>query len=156
MITFREKSLWVSLLVSAIIASIYGDNILHVLFSTPSVPPEEITRLITRLVIAFVIFEVVLHITLAMDDQEGADAREDEREKVYRLKANETGYWILSFGVITCLVQQMLNNVFNIDASGSWGTFALAPIEIKLVVVFWLSEVVRFVSELYYFRKESL
>lgn len=155
MISFREKSLWVSLLVSVVIAFIYGDNVYDFMLAGPSVDAQHVAMLIIRVVIAFVILEILLHVVLAMDDQEGAGMGEDERERNYRLRANNFGYWVLSIGVISCILQQMANSTFNTDVENVYVKFALAPIELKLVVIFWLSEVTRFATELYLFRKES-
>ena len=70
MISFREKSLWVSLLISAVIASIYGDNVYALLFVLPNSSLGDTTSLITQIVIAFIILEVAIHIALAMSQQE--------------------------------------------------------------------------------------
>ena len=64
MISFREKSLWVSLLVSAVIASIYGDSVYALLFVLPNSSLGDTTSLITQIVIAFIILEVAIHLSL--------------------------------------------------------------------------------------------
>ncbi|MFC3093881.1 hypothetical protein DRW07_10400 [Alteromonas sediminis] len=153
MIAFREKSLWVSLLITVVIATIYGDNIYYFLKAGQSADPQAVAALITRVVIAFIVLEVVLHIALAMGEQENANLPEDERERNYRLLANNIGYWVLSIGVIGCVLQQMANSY--IEAQASYPAFLSSPIELKLVVVFWVSEAVRFATEIYYYRKES-
>ena len=153
MIAFREKSLWVSLLITLVIAAIYGDNIYHFLRAGQEPDSQAVADLITRVAIAFIVLEIVLHIALAMDEQEGANSPEDERELHYRLRANNIGYWVLSIGVIGCVLQQMANSY--IDTQASYPHFLSSPIELKLVVVFWLSEAVRFATEIYYYRKES-
>lgn len=155
MISFREKSLWVSLLISLVIASVYGDNILAFLAAGEAVSGQDISGLIFRVVIAFIVLEVVLHIALAMKEQEGSGLPEDERERNYRLLANNVGYWVLSIGVIACISQQMINSSFGFAVQNEYTNLALAPFELKLVVIFWLSEVARFATELYYYRQES-
>ena len=155
MVSFREKSLWVSLLITAVIASAYGDDVYQHLFANQSIAPEDTAALITRIVIAFVILEIALHIALSMDDQEGAGLPEDERERNYRLLANDAGYWVLSIGVIACIIHQMTDNVFYVDPQATYSQVVTAPIEVKLIAIFWLSEVVRFATELYYFRKQG-
>ena len=153
--TFREKSLWVSLLISAVIASLYGDSVYYYLFVSTQSSGQDIAALITRLAIAIVVLEVLLHIALAMKDQEGAGEPEDERENSFRLRANDTGYWVLSIGVIACILHQMFLSTFDVQESSQSDAFVLAPIELKLVVVFWLSEIVRFTTELYLHNKEA-
>jgi len=155
MISFREKSLWVSLLVSVVIASIYGENIYALMFLQPNTSLDDTASLITQIVIAFVILEVVMHIVLAMSQQEDANTAEDERERNHRLTANNAGYWVLSIGIVSCVIQQMINSNIDFDAQNIYTNYALAPIELKLVLIFWLSEVTRFGTELYYYRKES-
>lgn len=155
MISFREKSLWVSLLVSAVIASIYGDNLYTLLFLQPNSSLDDTTSLIMRITIAFIVLEVALHIALAMNQQEDANAPEDERERNHRLAANNVGYWVLAVGIVSCVIQQMINSNIDFDVQNNYANYALAPIELKLVLIFWLSEVARFGTEIYYYRKES-
>ena len=155
MISFREKSLWVSLLVSVVIASIFGDSVYTLMFLQPNTSLDDTTALIMRITTAFIILEVALHIALAMNQQEDANTPEDERERYHRLTANNAGYWVLSAGIVSCVIQQMINNHIDFDVQNSYSNYALAPIELKLVLIFWLSEVTRFGTEIYYFRKES-
>ncbi|MBQ4830673.1 hypothetical protein R1T43_04945 [Alteromonas sp. CI.11.F.A3] len=155
MISFREKSLWVSLLVSAVIASIYGDSVYALIFLQPNISPSDTTALIVRITIAFIILEVALHIALAMSQQEDANTPEDERERFHRLTANNAGYWVLSVGIVSCVIQHMINSNIDFEAQNNYTNYALAPIELKLVLIFWLSEVTRFGTEIYYCRKES-
>jgi len=155
MISFREKSLWVSLLVSAVIASIYGDSVYTLMFLQSNTSLADTTALIMRITIAFIILEVALHIALAMSQQEDANTPEDERERIHRLTANNAGYWVLSVGIVSCVIQQMINSNIDFDVQNNYTNYALAPIELKLVLIFWLSEVTRFGTEIYYFRKES-
>lgn len=155
MLSFREKSLWVSILISLIIASIYGDNVFAVLFGGVALDAKDVSALISQVVIAFIVLEIILHIALSMGDQEGADAKEDERERNYRLVANNSGYWVLSIGLIMCAMQQMAVSHFEFAQNQGYENFIVAPIELKLVTVFWLSEVVRFAHEVYLYRKED-
>jgi len=152
--SFREKSLWVSLLITSVIAFMYGDTAYAILFVNADIEPQFVVGFITRVVIAFVVLEIVLHIALAMDDQEGAEDPEDERAKSYRLQANDVGYWVLSIGVISCIFQQMANATFDPVSQGGYGAFTVAPIELKLAIIFWLSEFTRFATELYLYNKE--
>ena len=155
MISFREKSLWVSLLVTAIIAGVFGNQAIGLILAGPSAPPQEIATLMIKVVIAFVILEVGLHVALSMDDQEGAGQKEDEREQILRLKANNLGYWVLSAGVVSCVIQQMINNNTGFEVQDQLANIANAHIELKLIIVFWLSELTRFATEIYFFRKDS-
>ena len=155
MLSFREKSLWVSLLATVIIASIYADNIYDALIGGESVSAQASASLILRVVIAFIIIEVILHIALAMDDQRGAAGQEDERERGYRLAGTNAAYWVLSIGVISCVVQQVINHYTQMESSSAFIQYALAPMELKLLTIFWLSEMFRFITELYLYRTRS-
>ncbi|MBD3584609.1 hypothetical protein HHX48_02530 [Salinimonas sp. HHU 13199] len=155
MFSFREKSLWVSLLVTVIIASIYADNIYHALIAGDAVRPQESAALILRVVVSFIIIEVVLHLALAMDNQRGAGEKEDERERGYRLVGTNAAYWVLAIGVISCIVQQVINHYTPMESSSAFIRYALAPIELKLLTIFWIAEMVRFTTELYLYRAQS-
>lgn len=155
MISFREKSLWVSLLVTTVVAGIYGDTVVNLLFAGQDALVSEITSLMLRVVFVFVVLEIVLHAALSMKDQEGADQQEDEREQLFRLKANNVGYWVLSIGVVSCIIQQMLNANIGFEAQSAIANLSQARLELKMIVVFWLSEFIRFATELFYFRKNS-
>lgn len=155
MLSFREKSLWASLLATVIIASFYADNVYHALIAVGTISAGETARLILRVVAAFIIIEVVLHIALAMDDQRGAGDKEDERERSYRLAGTNAGYWVLAIGVISCIVQQVINHYTPMESSSAFIRYALAPIELKLLTIFWIAETVRFITELYLYRTQS-
>ncbi|NMH60054.1 hypothetical protein [Alteromonas ponticola] len=156
-LSYREKTVWVSLLVSLILASYFGSQ-LQALFSVgPAVDATAVSALLLKIVIAFIVVEVVMHALLAMEEQEGADEPEDEREATFRFRANEWGYWCLSIGVIICIINELMNKQLAEGAAISdnpfFQSFGLAPLELKLVIVFWLSEIVRFSAHLYYYRK---
>ena len=155
MISFREKSLWVSLLITLMVAVTYGDNVVDLLMAGADVASEEIVGILIRAVFIFVVLEVVLNIFLAMDEQEGAGLPEDECEKTFRLKANDAGYWVLSVGVVGCIVQHLINNSVDFEAQSAIARFILSPIELKLVVIFWASEVTRFAVEVFHFRMNA-
>ena len=155
MISYREKCLWVSVLVSVVLAMLYADNLYAMLLMGESATTGAIISLVTHLTIAIIVLEIVMQVALAMDDQEGAGAPEDEREKLFRLKANDIGYWVLSIGVIACIVQQLINSGVGMSNGSYFQNIALAPIELKLITIFWISEVVRFISELFFYRKGS-
>ncbi|MCW8090918.1 hypothetical protein [Alteromonas sp. ASW11-130] len=154
-LSYREKSLWLSLLVELILASYFGRQMLALLNTGAAVDPTAMAALLLKIVISFVIVEAVLHSLLAMKNQEGAGEPEDERENAFRLKANEIGYWFLSVGLIVCIVHELVNKQLAESAitHSVYQSFSFAPLELKLVVVFWLSEVLRFSSQLYFYRK---
>ena len=153
MIAFREKSLWVSLFITVIVAMAFSSDILHLLSLGADAPASNIVSILLKATVFFVVLEIVLHILLAMDEQIGAGEREDEREKQFRLAANHLGYWVLSIGVIACIIQQLINSNVEVISSGQIPNFIQAPLELKLIIIFWLSEICRFSAELYHFRK---
>ena len=151
-ISYKEKTLWVSLLSILIVAWLYADAAWGMVLS--GADATAFAGILLRAVIALIVIEIVLNGVLAMDEQKGVDDKEDERDVMFKYKANEWGYWVLAAGVITCLVHYIVSNLWatNVDASN---TILLAPIPIKLVFVFVLSEVARFATQIYYYRVGS-
>jgi hypothetical protein len=43
-----------------------------------------------------------------------------------------------------------------VPESDAYVLLSMGSIELKLVVVFWISEIVRFASHIYYYRKDDL
>ncbi len=156
-LSYREKSLWVSLLVSLIITSYFGNKIVALFSEGATANPGAVSALLLKIIIASVIVEVVLHTLLAMSEQDGANEPEDEREKLFRLQANEWGYWFLAVGVITCIVHELINKQLTASADtlshSAYQQFGFAPLELKLVAIFWISEIIRFSAQLYFYRK---
>ena len=153
--SYREKSLWVSLLATLIVAWYFWDSVISLLGPGMDTAPSLVAKLLLQVGIFMAVIEIVLHSLLAMKNQEDAGEAEDERERQYRLKANELGYWVLSVGVIGCVVQQLISQqLINIDEQ-AFGAFLRGPIELKLVIVFWISEVVRFATQLFFYRRDD-
>ena len=159
-LSYREKSLWVSLLAIVVVALYFGNSVWAHLTAGDAADTGAVTAVLLKTVVAVIVIEVILHILLAMDSQEGVDEPEDERERQLRYKANEIGYWLLSIGVIGCVVQQLIHqqllSMGEVPESDAYVLLSMGSIELKLVVVFWISEIVRFASHIYYYRKDDL
>ncbi|GGW74613.1 hypothetical protein [Alteromonas halophila] len=153
--SYREKSVWVSLLATLIVAGYFYNDVIRFLAPDGQAEAASVAMLLLQVAGAMTVIEIVLHALLAMKNQEGANDAEDEREKQYRLKANELGYWVLSVGVVACVIQQLIvQQLIDIDPNAYEG-YLQGPIELKLIVIFWLSEVVRFVTQLYFYRRDD-
>lgn len=156
-LSYREKSLWVSLLAMVIVGSYFSASVVHFL-TVFGADQSDLPRLLFKIVVAVIVIEVVLNVLLAMESQEGANEPEDEREKLFRYKSNEVGYWILSIGIVGCIVQEFITQQLlamggDFSEQDRYAALMTSSIALKLVVVFWISEFARFAVNVYYYRK---
>lgn len=131
-LTFREKSLWIQLLSTAVIYAVYfvvavrmgeGDPRVGVLFAGT--------------VIAMAVVNGVVHAALAIWKR---PEREDERDRRIALRATRYSYFVLMVGVWCALTACAVAS----------GTFWIAHVGLAAIVV---AELVRFASQLVFYRR---
>ena len=139
-LTFQEKSLWISLITTVVMFGIYFFLAFNIILN-PDVEgiPERfsIGALFTLVVIVVVIIEAVTHTLLAIINKPD---KEDERAKLVSLKATRNGAIVLAIGVWLSF------------ASLAFSSMAPMLVAHLLLSSFILAEIVRFSSQLVYFR----
>lgn len=151
--SFKEKSTWISL---ASTLGIFGYYFIS-LFGFSDLPEEQVNEaiagLLLRSIILIVILEIVFHTLLSATNHKAAEMGEDERDKLIALKANNYGYTVLAVGVVICIVRligtEMGPEVFESSLSAEIPMLTAH----LLMFSFILSEVVRFTSQIVYYRR---
>jgi hypothetical protein len=150
--SFREKSIWISLIGTLLI---FGNYFLNVI-SLGELPENEAKtmalELAVRAIFLIVFIEIVLQGLLAVRNQKAAKLGADERDKLFEYKGNNIGYLVLVIGVFLTLgriVFLEINPEFAEQSNVLNVPLFTAHI---LLFSFIISEVVRFSSQLYYYR----
>lgn len=105
--TFQEKSIWTTLIVTIIIFGYYYYKA-AVVFTDPAIPDESLIGLFSAAVFIVILSQIVLQGILAVINRREAEKGEDERDKIIELKAIRISYFILVFGVITTCISIFL------------------------------------------------
>ena len=100
--SFREKSAWISLLAYLAIYGFYFANVAMAL-SRGGADGAQFLGLLSKSVVLFVLVTVVLTIIAAVRAPKEAQAPEDEREKLIKLKANSASSYVLATGVVIAI-----------------------------------------------------
>lgn len=152
--SFREKSIWISLVSTILIFGDYFLNLLSLSGLPVDVAKSAALGLFLRSIFLIIVVEIVFQGMLALSNRKAAELGADERDKLFEYKGNNIGYTILVIGVFITLgriVFLELNPEFIQDSGLLNIPFLTAHI---LLFSFILSEVVRFSGQLYYYRSE--
>lgn len=97
-ISFKEKSLWISVLVTSLVWAWYFDIIWDGLWALNLVR-SEVLVLSAVVIGAIIALQVVLHIIVAIINPKETDQRSDERDRQINRKAGNLSGWVLAIGV---------------------------------------------------------
>ena len=151
--SFREKSIWISLISTLLI---FGNYFLNVI-SLGGLPEEAAKAaalgLSLRAIFLIVIVEIIFQGMLAVSNRKAADLGADERDKLFAYKGNNFGYTVLAIGVFISLGGSVLLEINpEFIAQSNLLKVPLLTAHI-LLLSFIFSEVVRFSAQLYYHRR---
>jgi hypothetical protein len=98
--SFREKTAWISLGVTALVWGGYFASVWREL-AAPDPSSGDILGLFVRAVILTVVLEVALAIAVAVAAPKAANSPADERERLIELRSTRIAYGVLSVGAVT-------------------------------------------------------
>ena len=150
--SFREKSIWISLISTLIV---FGDYFFNVISFVGM--PEELAKTITlelsiRALFLIILIEIIFQGLLAASNHKAAKFGADERDKLFEYKGNNIGYAVLAIGVfltLASIVVLEINPSFIEQFKVMKTPLFTAHI---LLFSFIFSELIRFSSQLYYYR----
>lgn len=151
--SFREKSIWISLISTLLIFGDYFLNVIALANLSEAVAKTTALELSIRAIVLIIIVEIIFQTVLALNNHKAANLGADERDKLFEYKGNNFGYTVLVIGVFITLgriVFLEINPEFIEQTNGL--TIPLLTAHI-LLFSFILSEVVRFSAQLYYYRR---
>ena len=97
-ISFKEKSLWISVLVMSLVWAWYFGKIWDGLWAM-SLVRSEVLVLSAVMVGVIIALQIVLHIVVAIINPKDTDQRSDERDTQINRKAGNLSGWVLAIGV---------------------------------------------------------
>ncbi len=106
-LSFKEKSLWTSLIITIVIFGYYFSRVFSAL-NQPTVDTSGLITLFIGVVFAMIVLEIVSHITLTAIYKKEANDFNDERDKLIELKAIRISYYILILGVFQAVVSLLM------------------------------------------------
>jgi hypothetical protein len=119
-LSFKEKSLWTSLIITIVIFGYYFSRVFSALnqptvdtsglitLNQPTVDTSGLITLFIGVVFAMIVLEIVSHITLTAIYKKEANDFNDERDKLIELKAIRISYYILILGVFQAVVSLLM------------------------------------------------
>jgi hypothetical protein len=150
--SFREKSIWISLISTLLIFGDYFFNIIALGNLPEQVAKTAALELSIRAFVLIIIVEIIFQTMLAVSNRKAAKLGADERDKLFEYKGNNFGYSVLVVGVLITL-----GRMVSLEISPEFiEQFKVLDIPFLtahiLLFSFILSEVVRFSAQLYYYR----
>lgn len=138
--SFEEKSTWVSLAAILFVYASYFSQVFEGLVNN-NLNKGEVAGLFIGAVVILVIIQVVLQIILAASNSKDADRPNDERDRLFALRAGYASDWILSFGILTIAVAIFLKDLDSLWAAN------------LLFLLFVISQVVSYALTLFFYRR---
>jgi hypothetical protein len=150
--SFREKSIWISLISTLLIFGDYFLNIIALGNLPEQVAKTAALELSIRAFVLIIIVEIIFQTMLAVSNRKAAKLGADERDKLFEYKGNNFGYTVLVIGVL-----MTLGRMVSLEISPEFiEQFKVLNIPFLtahiLLFSFIFSEVVRFSAQLYYYR----
>jgi hypothetical protein len=155
--TLKEKSTWLSLIATLVIFGSYTLNVVSIDLASVSeqqaidIAMGNLSQAILYIIIVEIIFQSLIAVAGSKADIEG-----DERDRFIALTANNSGYWVLSIGVVMTLGQLLLPHALGVESSiKTYFPIPLFEVHV-LLLMFILSEIVRFTHQIILYRKDAV
>jgi hypothetical protein len=151
--SFREKSIWISLISTMLIFGDYFLNVIALGGLPEAVAKTTALELSVRAFVLIIIVEIIFQTILALSNRKVAKLGADERDKLFEYKGNNFGYTVLVIGVLLTL-GKMVSLEINPEFIEQFKALNIPILTAHILLYsFILSEVVRFSAPLYYFRR---
>ena len=149
--SYKEKSLWVTLALTLYLIYFYYSNML-MLQTNELLTEDTFTILLITTVIWLAIISTVSHTVLAIINYKEANNPEDERDKLIELYGCRIGYYLLSIGVVFSIVHIQLNNYIG-GYLGLDSVHGIINFMHIIIMSFLIADTAKYATQLYYYRK---
>jgi len=136
--SFREKSAWITFVLLLAFGIYFGEVAAHML--DPTRPHTNYLQLFVLLVVAIVVLEIITHAVIAFRSPHEAQTPIDERERLIELRSTRPAFFVLLVGAFLSV------GTIHMGAS----TWLLAHC---VLLAIWLAELTRYGSQLYHYRR---
>tara|TARA_B110000908_G_C9998531_1_gene333104 strand:- start:76 stop:540 length:465 start_codon:yes stop_codon:yes gene_type:complete len=151
--SFREKSIWISLISTLLIFGDYFLNVIALANLSEAVAKTTALELSIRAFVLIIIVEIIFQTVLALNNHKAANLGADERDKLFEYKGNNFGYTVLVIGVLLTL-GRMVSLEISPEFIEQFKVLNIPFLTAHILLFsFILSEVVRFSAQLYYYRR---
>lgn len=151
--SLKEKSTWISLLVTLGIFAYYFYNIVALAGLPKPVALDAALSLSTKVIMVIIIIEIILQSLLTASNHREANLGNDERDQIFSYKSNRIGYSILVVGVFITLGRLVMLE-YNPGFSDAHSSLQIPMLTAHILLFsFILSEVARFAALLFYYRR---
>ena len=155
--SLKEKSTWISLVATVLVFGWYALNVVNIDIS--NMPEKDANAVAMGYLSGAILYIIVIEIafqSLISIAGTKADVEGDERDRMIALTANNSGYWVLSIGVILTLGQLLLPHLLGMESSIR-EHFPVPLFEVHvLLFAFILSEIVRFTHQIILYRRDAV
>jgi hypothetical protein len=138
--SFEEKSTWASLVIILFVFTGYFSQVYDG-FAADNLDKAEITGLFFGAVITVIVLEIVLYIAIAIFNVKDADSPQDERARLFSMKAGNISGWVLGIGVLIIAAR-----TFADDLNSLW-------VANLLLFMVFISQIVSYGLKLFYYRR---
>ena len=152
---YAQKRGLIELLITIFILVYYGQEVFSML-GAGVLTQSGLTALFAKVVVIMVLLEIVSHSILAGTNARDADAGDDERDQIFKLKSQSIAYHVLSsFMVMAVFLIYVVDSGRDISHNPLFldGVEPLFSIFHWLVVGLLVTEIVKFALCLWYYRR---
>lgn len=149
--SYKEKSLWVSLALTLYLIYFYYSNML-ILQKIDLLNEANFSGLLITTVVWLTIISVVSHTVLAIINYKEAEKPEDERDNLIDLYGCRVGYYLLSIGVVVSIIHVQLNNLIGVYL-GLTPVIGILNFMHIIIMSFLIADVAKYTTQLYYYRR---
>lgn len=151
--SYKEKSAWISLISTLGLFTYYFYHILQLSDLPEALAKSAAFDLSIRVIVFAVIVQVIFQGLLAASNHRDANLADDEREQLFNLKSIKHAHNILLTGAFICIGRLVLID-YNPDFADQHSSLQIPMLTAHILLFsFILSEVVRFISLIIYYRK---
>ena len=123
--SFQEKSIWISLILTILIFGHYFYRAVRV-FSSPDLPESKLIALFIGAVFTLIIIQIASQSILAFSHKKEAAQGKDERDHFIQFNSSRVSYFILAVGVWAAGISMLFHTSTMIMANIIMGFFILA------------------------------
>jgi hypothetical protein len=139
-VSFKEKSIWISLAIITFILVGYFSQVYQGLVSG-NLDKTAVSGLFMGAVVSIIVLEIVSHIVIAALNVKDADQPSDERDQLFSMKAGNISGWVLGIGVLIIAAQ-----TFKQELDSLW-------VANLLLFAVFVSQVVSYALQIFYYRR---
>jgi len=156
--SFKEKSTWLSLIATLLVFGDYALTVLRLAGLNLSADQKIDVAMqnLSTAILYIIIIEIIFQSLISAASRNSLELKGDERDKLIMLSANNSGYWVLSVGVVITLGQLLLPHATGMESSIQ-SYISLPLFEVHLLLFsFIFAEIVRFSHQIILYRQAAI